>query len=96
MAEITQVLQTPSFSKATKRLYPNQKQDLDKAIRTVMHHPLLGEQKKGDLAFLRVSKFKMQKQPTLLGYHYENGAATLALIAVAPHENFYRNVRKVY
>lgn len=53
-----------------QKLHKNQKQDLDTAIKSLMHEPLLGEQKKGDLAFMRVYKFKMQKQLTLLGYSY--------------------------
>lgn len=53
MAKITQVLQTPTFKKAVKKLHKNQKEDLDEAIKQLMVI-LLGEQKKGDLAFLRV------------------------------------------
>jgi len=45
-----------------------------------MDDPLLGEQKKGDLHFLRVYKFKMLKQLTLLGYSYEDGTLVLELI----------------
>ena len=32
MAKITQVLQTPTFKKAVKRLHENQKKDLDAAM----------------------------------------------------------------
>ncbi|WP_175354383.1 type II toxin-antitoxin system RelE/ParE family toxin, partial [Vibrio breoganii] len=59
MTKITTVLQTPSFKKTVKKLHKNQKLDLDKAIRELLEDPYLGEQKKGDLAFLRVYKFKM-------------------------------------
>ncbi|WP_081368429.1 type II toxin-antitoxin system RelE/ParE family toxin [Alteromonas mediterranea] len=55
-----------------------------------------GEQKKGDLAFLRVYKFKMVKQLTLLGYSYEDGTVILELIALGSHENFYRDVKKLF
>lgn len=48
-----------------------------------MEDPPLGEQKKGDLAFLRVYKFKMAKQLTLLGHSYEEGTLTLELMALA-------------
>lgn len=61
-----------------------------------MQDPLLGEQKKGGLAFLRVHKFQMQNQLTLLGYSYQDGSLTLALIAFGPHENFYRDLKKIY
>ena len=96
MAKITQVLQTPSFKKAVKKLHKNQKADLDEAIKEVMIDPLLGEQKKGDVAFLRVYKFSMVKQLTLLGYSYEDGTVTLELMASGSHENFYCDVKKIF
>lgn len=95
MNEITQVLQTPSFKKAVKKLHRNQKADLDEAVKALMANPLLGEQKKGDLVFLRVYKFQMVKQLTLLGYSYEEGAIVLELIALGSHENFYRDVKGI-
>ncbi|WP_245912708.1 type II toxin-antitoxin system RelE/ParE family toxin [Marinobacterium halophilum] len=57
--------------------HQNQKEDLDKAVRMLMEDPMLGEQKKGDLFFLRVYKFKMVEQLTLLGYSYDDGTVTL-------------------
>jgi mRNA-degrading endonuclease RelE of RelBE toxin-antitoxin system len=96
LAKITSVLQTASFRKAVKKLHQNQKKDLDKAVKELIENPLLGEQKKGDLSFLRVHKFKMVKQLTLLGYSYEDGTVTLELIALASHENFYRDVKKAF
>lgn len=96
MAKITQVLQTPTFKKAVKKLHKNQKADLDEAIKELMIDPLLGEQKKGDLAFLRVHKFSMVNQLTLLGYSYEDGTVTLELMALGSHENFYRDIKKIF
>jgi mRNA-degrading endonuclease YafQ of YafQ-DinJ toxin-antitoxin module len=96
LAKITQVLQTPTFKKAVKKLHKNQKEDLDEAIKQLMADPLLGEQKKGDLAFLRVYKFNMVKQLTLLGYSYEDGTVTLELMALGSHENFYRDLKKIF
>ncbi len=94
MAKATTVLQTPTFRKAVKRLKANQKKDLDDAVRVLMAKPTLGEQKKGDLAFLRVHKFKMNKQLTLLGYSFDDGTLTLELMALGSHENFYRNIKR--
>lgn len=96
MAKITTVLQTQNFKKAVKKLHKNQKSDLDNAVKALIEDPLLGEQKKGDLAFLRVYKFKMTKQLTLLGYSYDNGTVVLELIALGSHENFYRDVKKIF
>ncbi|WP_188364013.1 type II toxin-antitoxin system RelE/ParE family toxin [Marinicella pacifica] len=94
MTKATQVLQTPTFKKVVKKLKPNQKKDLDLAVKALMKNPKIGEQKKGDLAFLRVYKFKMNKQLTLLGYSYNEGTLVLELMALGAHENFYRNVKR--
>ena len=93
MVKITQVLQSSSFKKTVKKLHKNKKKDLDVAIRELMENPLLGAQKRGDLSYMRVYKFKMSKQLALLGYRYENGSVILELLALGSHENFYRNVK---
>ena len=94
MAKATHVLQTPTFKKTVKKLKLNQKKELDTAIKTLMTRPALGEQKKGDLAFLRVYKFKMNKQLTLLGYSFNDGTLTLELMTLGSHENFYRDIKR--
>ena len=94
MAKAINVLQTPTFKKSVKKLKPNQKKDLDTAIKALMAKPTLGEQKKGDLSFLSVHKFKMNKQLTLLGYSFNDGTLTLELMALGSHENFYRNINR--
>ncbi|MDA8671640.1 type II toxin-antitoxin system RelE/ParE family toxin [Gammaproteobacteria bacterium] len=96
MAKIKTVLQTENFKKIIKKLHKNQKADLDKAIRALIDSPTLGEQKKGDLSFMRVYKFKMVKQLTLLGYSHQDDSIVLELIALGSHENFYRNVKRIY
>lgn len=96
MTKITSVLQTPSFKKAVKKLHQNQKRDLNQAIKALMDDPLIGEQKKGDLSFLRVYKFKMAKQLTLLGYSYQDGTVVLELMSLGSHENFYRDIKKIF
>ena len=96
MVKISKVLQTSSFKKSAKKLKKNQKGDLDDAVRALLENPVLGEQKKGDLSFMRVYKFKMVKQLTLLGYSYEDGAVVLELLTFGSHENFYRDAKKLY
>jgi len=91
-----QLLQTPSFKKAFKKLHANQQAEVKEAIRYLMNNPEAGEQKKGDLRFLRVYKFKMVGQLTLLGYAYEQERLVLELLALftlGSHENFYRDVK---
>ena len=93
MAELL-VLQTPQFKKAVKKLKSNQKADLDLAIRHLLAEPLAGEGKKGDLSYLRVYKFKMVGQLTLLGYSCDDGRLVLELLALGSHENFYRDLKR--
>ncbi len=94
MAKASSVVQTPTFKKSVKKLKPNQKSELDIAIKALMAKPSLGEQKKGDLAFLRVYKFKMNRQLTLLGYSFDDGTLTLELMALGSHENFDRDIKR--
>ena len=96
MAKIKTVLQTENFKKTVKKLHKNQKADLDKAVRALMESPTQGAQKKGDLSFMRVHKFKMVKQLTLLGYSHQGESIVLELIALGSHENFGRNVKRIY
>lgn len=95
LAEL-RILQTPNFKKTVKKLKANQKTDLDEAVRYLLSEPLAGESKRGDLAFLRVHKFKMAGQLALLGYSYEEGSLILELIALGSHENFYRDVKRQF
>ena len=94
MTKAKTVLQTPTFKKAVNKLKPNQKQPLDNAVKALMEDPTLRERKKGDLGFLRVYKFKISKQLTLLGYSFDNGTLTLELMALGSHENFYRDIKR--
>jgi len=85
-------VQTPQFGKCVKRLHENQKDDLDKAVRAVLKNPAIGEQKVGDLAWLRVYKFLMVNQPALLAYEID-GPDRIVLHNVGSHENFYRDLK---
>ncbi|MBF6057750.1 MULTISPECIES: type II toxin-antitoxin system RelE/ParE family toxin [Thiomicrorhabdus] len=93
MSLVKHILQAPNFKKAVKKLHPNQKKDLDEAVKCLIQNPELGIKKKGDLSYLRVYKFKMVKQETLLGYSYQEEQLVLELLALGSHENFYRDVK---
>ena len=87
------IAQSSSFKKAIKKLHNNQKVDLDNAVRAIAEDPNLGVQKIGDLATVRVYKFKMVKQLTLLAYQIDDGELILTLLMLGTHENFYRDVK---
>ena len=88
------IVQYSSFEKVVKKLHANAKMDLDKAINELLRNPLCGEQKKGDLNGIRVHKFKMVNQLTLLAYMYDENDECITLLALGPHENFYRDLKK--
>lgn len=94
LPKVTGVLQTPSFKKAVKKLNTGQKKDLDATVNALVSNPNLGDNKKGDLSFLKVYKFKMAKQLTLLGCSYDDGALILEIMALGSHENFYRDIKR--
>lgn len=88
------IKQSNSFKKSIKKLPKQDKILLDKEVVKLSKNPTLGERKKGDLAFLRVRKFKMHRQEVLLGYMYEEDQLVLTLLKFGAHENFYRDIKK--
>ena len=93
MTQPLSVIQSHSFKKSVKKLHKNQKADLDNAVRSIIENSDLGVQKVGDLASVRVYKFKMLKQLTLLAYQIDDGQLVLTLLMIGTHENFYRDVK---
>ncbi len=93
MTQSLSIIQSHSFRKVVKKLHSNQKADLDNAIRDIIANTEIGVQKIGDLSSVRVHKFKMVKQLTLLAYRIDDGQLVLTLLMVGSHENFYRDVK---
>lgn len=88
------VVQTRRFIRQYKKLHDNVAVDVDQAVAGVAANPESGERKKGDLAALRVVKFRSQGQLYLLGYTLEEVVHLVCLEAVGPHENFYRDLKR--
>lgn len=86
------ILQTTTFRRQVKKLHPNQKKELDEAVGKIADNPAVGEGKKGTLAGVRVYKFFMIGQLTLLAYTYDEDDDKLLLLALGSHENFYRDL----
>ena len=86
------IVQTTTFSRTVKKLHKNQKEDLDKAVKTIVDNPDIGDPKVGNLSGISVYKFRMAKQLTLLAYTYKEQTITLILLALGTHENFYREL----
>lgn len=88
------VVHTRRFGRQYKKLHDNTAADVDRAVATVASNPEIGERKKGDLAALRVLKFRSSGQPYLLGYTVDDVVRLVYLEAVGPHENFYRDLKR--
>ncbi len=91
---MVRILQTPTFKRTLKRLHKQQKQDLDKAVRAVAADPAIGESKIGDLANVRIHKFKMNRQLTLLAYEFFEADDTVKLLTLGSHENFHWDLKR--
>ena len=87
-----QVLAQNSFKRAYKKLHPQQKQAVNDAVIVISDNPNLGEQKKGDLANIYVYKFNCNTQLYLLAYMFD--PATLTLVLLGTHENFYQEFKR--
>lgn len=88
------ILQTLSFKKHVKQLHKSQKKYLDQIIEKISKDPSIGNIKKGDLSGIQVYKFKMVNQSTLLAYKFNKDEIQLILLALGPHENFYRDLKR--
>lgn len=88
------VVQTRRFARAYKKLHANLAADVDDAVARVAADPEIGERKRGDLAALRVYKFRAFGQLYLLGYTVDEDVRLIYLEAVGPHENFYRDLKR--
>lgn len=88
------LLVTPTFARATKKLHPPQKLELDAALRAISAEPSLGEAKVGDLVGIRVYKFRLSNQSCLLAYRILD-EDSLKLLTLGSHENFYRDLKRL-
>jgi len=89
---VRKVLQTRTFANSKKRLHKNQVKELDNTIQKILLNPEIGEQKKGDILGIYIHKYKVKNQLILLAYQFDE--ASLTLLMIGPHENFYRDLKK--
>jgi len=86
------IVPTGYFNRAVKWLHPNEKELLDKAVQAIVNDVEIGDLKTGDIAGIRVYKFKLNKALMLLAYRVE--AEILYLLEYGSHENFYRDLKR--
>lgn len=85
------VIQSGIFRKKVKKPSHQEKLQLDEVIRKLLINPLIGEEKKGDLQYIYVYKFPLNKKTWLLAYRASE--LQLELIILGPHENYYRDLK---
>jgi len=94
MNEITKIIQSPLFESQKKKLHKNQINNLDTAVRAIIQNPELGSEKAGDLKGVQVYKFNSVNSLVLLAYEISEN--TLFLYSFGSHQNFYKELKKLY
>ncbi|MGL5949779.1 MAG: type II toxin-antitoxin system RelE/ParE family toxin [Aeromonas sp.] len=89
-----EVFESRLFNQQLKKLPTAHLKQVEDEIDKIIQSPTLGEQKKGDLAYLRVHKFKLNGQLVLLGYAWKDTKLQLFLLSLGPHENFYTGLKE--
>ncbi|MBI4745161.1 MAG: type II toxin-antitoxin system RelE/ParE family toxin [Deltaproteobacteria bacterium] len=83
------LIAAPKFLKLKKKLPDKLQEELDNQIAALLNEPETGELKKGDLAGIRVLKFKFHSQQILLAYQYDKQEEIIYLLAVGSHEKVF-------
>ena len=86
------ILQSLEFRKVYKKLHSNVRSIVNEQIQLVMQNPSIGEEKKQDLKGVFVHKFKINNLLYLLAYSFDE--ASLTLLTLGTHENFYRDLKR--
>ena len=87
------IYETLRFKKALNKLSKKQLKIVEDEIDKILTNPEIGNIKKGDLSYLRVHKFKMNRQEVLLGYSWLKDKIEIYLLHISSHENFYQNMK---
>jgi len=85
---------TRIFEKSINKLSESNRKIVEDEIDNIILDPEIGTQKKGDLSYLWVHKFKINNQEFLLGYSWIEDSLKLYLLNFGSHENFYKNAKK--
>ena len=87
------VYESRRFEKAISKLPEALLKTVEDEIDEIINNPKIGEQKKGDLAYLRVHKFKLSNQLALFGYCWVETKLEIYLLQLGSHENFYKKIK---
>ncbi len=85
------IYQSGLFRRKSKKFSKKDKAILDQEVKNIMGNPAIGVEKKGDLKGIFIHKFKIGTTQYLLAYRIFDG--NLELVMLAPHENYYRDLK---
>lgn len=91
------VYQSAQFEKVMKKLPGSDVKIIEDEIGQIIDNLLMGEQKKGCLAYLSVHKFRLHELTVLLGYSWIANKVELYLLHllhIGSYENFYGAQKK--
>jgi hypothetical protein len=89
-----EIIPSDYFEKCCKGLHKNQKKDLDDAVGEIVKNPAIGDEKWADLTGIRVFKFHMLKQLTLLSYVIYRDKY-IVLLTLGSHQNYYGELKHI-
>lgn len=87
------IKQSNLFKQVYKKLHKTELTMVNQNIKIIIDSPEIGELKTGDLAGVRVHKFKIKTHLYLLAYEYTEKIDLLYLMAIGEHENFYNKLK---
>ncbi len=85
---------TPKFLKLKKKAVRTLQKQLKENIEFILKKPAIGQLKKGDLAGVRVHKFRFRNDQILLAYKVDTKNKRIILYAFGTHENFYKELKR--
>jgi len=83
----------PKYNRIKKKFPLLFRKKLNEIEDKIAINPLLGEEKKIDLKGIRIHKFKLFDQQSLLAYQVDKDKKEVIFVAVGGHENFYRDLK---
>ena len=89
-----ELIALPKFEREYKKFTKRIQEAIKRQIKTILENPEIGEIKNGDLAKIKVHKFKEKNQLFLLSYEVEYERNIIYLYSIGTHEGFYKRIKK--
>lgn len=84
----------PKVNRLKRKLTPNLQRTINAEVDKIAQDPYGGERKTGDLSNVFIHKFKHYTLQLLIGYTINEKERKITILAIGPHENFYRDLKR--